>query len=428
MINFFLAILFCSVILPQSSSLSLYGVGERIYSFDANSISIGNSRLFTSSSNGFTLSSPSSYYKNTQANLSMSMSFDKVFSDNIDELLSNNFNYISFGFPITDKQYFMLSMNPKFRSNIILRKDFDFIGADKSNYDFDTDGEDDPLKYRNIYGFSGGISEISASISTQINDNISLGFKIGNLFGTSTMEDSLYLYVVDMDIDGEFKDTGLGPLTQVEFNKYNYSSLTYSWDMRFKIFEKNILAFYFGQSDYLDINLQSFYKYKTQASYQNILQIFNYEKLYRVKGYTDYGIGFQSNVYSNFGYILEFQKYEAFKSLETINILNNSDLDMTSYHAGMFGIYDDISNSNINSINLNLGFYHRIFKINNESIGNDLAFTLGIGFNYLNDNSFTVSLESGKRHSEYNEFKNEKYYNLTFSFISNTMWFIKEGE
>ena len=101
---------------------------------------------------------------------------------------------------------------------------------------------------------------------------------------------------------------------------------------------------------------------------------------------------------------------------------------MISYNAGVFMVYDDISNPNINAINLNLGFYDKLFKINNEFISNDFAFTLGVGVEYLNDNSFTIALESGKRHSEYNEFKNEKYYKLIFSFISNTVWFVKEGD
>ena len=46
----------------------------------------------------------------------------------------------------------------------------------------------------------------------------------------------------------------------------------------------------------------------------------------------------------------------------------------------------------------------------------------------MNDNSFMISMESGRRHSELDEFKNEKYYKMTFSFISNTIWFIKEGD
>ena len=90
--------------------------------------------------------------------------------------------------------------------------------------------------------------------------------------------------------------------------------------------------------------------------------------------------------------------------------------------------YDDISSPKINSINLNIGFYDKLFKASNRLIDNDLGITFGVGIEYLNNNSFGISLASGRRNSEYSEFKSEKYYKLTFSFISNTMWFIKEGD
>ena len=410
----YLFILCFSIIFPQSSSLSLYGFGERIYSLDASSVGIGNSRLFTSNSNNFTLSSPSTYHYNNQANLSISMSVNKASSDKISKLLSNNFNHLSFGFPITDNQYFMLSMNPRFRSNINLREDFRFIGANDSNYDHDGDAEDDALRHHNIYEFSGGISEISTSVSSRITDNISLGFRIGKLFGTSKMQDTLFIYPAEIDMnDGEWELIEDDWLTyQMSENKYNYSSFTYSLDMRFKIFEKDILAFYFGQSDYLRV--------KRNHEDNDLIR-------YKTKGYKDYGIGFKCNIYDNFGYIVEFQKYDSFGSIDAVNIFHNAPLDMTSYNVGMFIKYNNISHPNINSINLNLGFYDKLFKMGNESISSDLALTLGLGIEYLNNNSFTLSLEAGNRNSEFSEFKNERYYKFIFSFISNSMWFIKEG-
>ena len=391
---FYLIILLFNIFLSQTSSLSLYGVGEKICSIDANSISIGGSKLFTSSNNVFTLSAPSTYHQNEQANLSMSIGFNKVTSEEIDKLSSNNFNYISFGFPINDNHYFMLSMNPKFRNDIILYTGFNPIPANNSGIDFDGDGEDDPLELRNVYDLSGGISEISSSLSSKINNTMSFGFKAGKLFGTSTITDSLFIHAVGLNPDGSTVnlDDIYGVNSQVTINKYNYSSFTYQIDMRFEILKKNILAFYFGQSDFLEINVESL-----KSTTLNTLDL-DYEKKYKIKGYTDFGIGLQSNVYDNFGYILEFQKY-------------------------------DVSNSKINSISLNLGLYDKLFKINNRLIGNDLGITFGIGINYLNQNSLAISLATGKRYSsEYNEFKNEKYYKLTLSFISNTMWFIKEGD
>ena len=153
----------------------------------------------------------------------------------------------------------MLSMNPKFRNDIILYTGFNPIPANNSGIDFDEDGEDDPLELRNVYDLSGGISEISSSLSSKINNTMSFGFKAGKLFGTSTITDSLFIHAVGLNPDGSTVnlDDIYGVNSQVTINKYNYSSFTYQIDMRFEILKKNILAFYFGQSNFLDINVES---------------------------------------------------------------------------------------------------------------------------------------------------------------------------
>ncbi len=74
----YLIILFSSFICSQTSSISLYGLGERIHTYDTNASSLGDSRMFSSNTNNFILSSPSSYYNNSQANLSMSVAFNRV--------------------------------------------------------------------------------------------------------------------------------------------------------------------------------------------------------------------------------------------------------------------------------------------------------------------------------------------------------------
>ena len=62
-----------------------------------------------------------------------------------------------------------------------------------------------------------------------------IGFKMGKLFGTSHMQDTTYTYPAEVDVNGNLiEDDWL--TYQMTENKYNYSSLTYSLDMRFKIF------------------------------------------------------------------------------------------------------------------------------------------------------------------------------------------------
>ena len=74
----YLIILFINLILAQSSSLSLYGLGERIISYDSNALSLGGLRLFSSNKSDFILSSPSSYYNNYNTSLSMTVSFNTI--------------------------------------------------------------------------------------------------------------------------------------------------------------------------------------------------------------------------------------------------------------------------------------------------------------------------------------------------------------
>ena len=94
-----LYILFISIIFSQSSSLSFYGLGERINSYDSNALSLGGLRLFSSSQSDFVLSSPSSYYNNYNTNFSMSVSFNtvnaKAKNGSRNKLESNNFNHFS---------------------------------------------------------------------------------------------------------------------------------------------------------------------------------------------------------------------------------------------------------------------------------------------------------------------------------------------
>ena len=405
-------ILFLNFIFSQTSSLSLYGLGEVINYSDVGGISLGESKLF--SNNQIVLSSPSTYHNNKQTSLSMSMSFNDLSTNYISKLRSNNFNYVSFGFPITNDHYFMLSIKPVLRSVMHMEEsEFTFLGNDISHIDTDGDGISDPVKYKSSYDFKGGMSEISSSISSKITNNLSLGFKVGKLFGTFVRKDTLNFYTVDFDINGEeISSTWFGG--EPRQNKFNYAAYTYGIDGRFKFLEDNIFAFYYGESNKLDVNV----------NYDNFDPV-----LYSINGYNEYGLGLKSYIYNTFGYIIEFQNYNAFNSSSIIDVFNKPALDMQSTHYGLFYKDVDVGNLGVNAINYNIGFYDRIYQPNDYSPSlSDIGFTFGIGFDYLNNNSFNIAMQMGKRFSEFEEFANEKYYKLTFSIISNNDWFVKERE
>ena len=53
-----------SILFSQSSSFSFYGQGELFNTYNASSIAQGYSKYFGQNDKGFSLSSPSTYYKN----------------------------------------------------------------------------------------------------------------------------------------------------------------------------------------------------------------------------------------------------------------------------------------------------------------------------------------------------------------------------
>ena len=108
MINFIYFIVL-NFLIAQSSSLALYGLGEMVNSSDAGGISLGESRFFQIM---IYSSNSSTHHKSNQACLAASMNFTNLSSSYINKLQSNNFNNISFGFPISENQYFMLGMKP----------------------------------------------------------------------------------------------------------------------------------------------------------------------------------------------------------------------------------------------------------------------------------------------------------------------------
>lgn len=418
-----------NMMICQSSSLSLYGIGERAVLSDATSASMGDLRLFSSNSIDFTLFAPSSYCNNKQANLSMSSVFNTLKTDYINKLSSNNFSHISFGFPITDKQYFLLGFNPYIRNNLNIEENsYKFIGANNSNQDIDDDGNDDPLAYKNKYGIKGGISEASLSLSTIINESISLGLKFGKLFGTTEVQDTLDFYSAHFNGDGILSDPLLlGWPSEITLNNYNYSASNYMIDMRFKL-NKNNLAIYYGQSDKLFIDISKKNYSPTQSATIIYSEIFSKINL---KGSKEYGIGFKCNVNASFSYAIELHKFNSFAHTSAINQFNLPPLNMKSLHiGGVYRIKEEIKNTQVNFININFGLYHKLYNSNNHlnqiPLISDFGLSTGFEIEYLNNNSFAIAFQIGKRFTELSEFENEVYYKLILSLKSNNNWFVKE--
>ena len=128
----FYIIIFISSLLSQTSSLSMYGFGEYINTYDASSIALGDSKYFTGSNDRINFSSCSSYWKSKFSNLMMTISTNRNdFSG--EKLTGNNFSMFSFTFPIGENRVFGLGMSPLMRTDISIdESDLVTIGADQS--------------------------------------------------------------------------------------------------------------------------------------------------------------------------------------------------------------------------------------------------------------------------------------------------------
>ena len=141
-----------SLLFSQTSSLSMYGYGEYINTYDASSISMGDSKYFNGFSNRISFSSPSSYWKSSLSNLMMSIYFNNASFAN-ENLIENNFKIISFSFPLKDNNVIALGMNPLLRTDInIEESEYSFIGSNESP-------TGNTMAYKSDYSFSGGMSE-----------------------------------------------------------------------------------------------------------------------------------------------------------------------------------------------------------------------------------------------------------------------------
>ena len=96
----------------------------------------------------------------------------------------------------------------------------------------------------------------------------------------------------------------------------------------------------------------------------------------------------------------------------------------------MYRIKEEIKKIQDNFININFGLYHKLYDSNNHlnqiPLISDFGLSTGFEIEYLNNNSFAIAFQIGKRFTELSEFENEVYYKLILSLKSNNNWFVKE--
>ena len=405
---------FFSFVLSQNSLLSLYGFGEHINSYDASSIGLGDSKFFSLNYNGLALSSPSSLSKNNLSFLSMTTNFSEIEIKETGKLNSNIFHFLSYAFPVSNRTYFSISLNPLFRTNMYVEEnEYNIYGADESPIDTDYDGINDPVAYKNNYDFMGGVSEFNISISNKISKDVYFGFKIGRLFGTSKRDYDLNFYSIAFNQDGSFNNFNLFSSQNIQ-DVHKYSSINYNFDLRFSISSleyDNEFVIMYGESDQMKVEINS--------DLSDINQIY-----YSTDVMSENGFGFKINRDENSGFIFEYHGFESFDSPANVNLFSNNYPDMSSYH---FGIFNKIINDKKgfwNEGTVGAGLYFKNYILNSNKI-KDYGLTLGMGIKYLENNTFNLGFKFGKRKSDFYDIHDEKYFKLYITLISTEKWLIK---
>lgn len=408
-------VFFISFLVAQNSLLSLHGFGEYLSTYDASSLSLGESRLFSTNFNGLALTSSSSFSKFNSSHLAMTVAFNEHDIKKIDKVNSNIIQFLSYTFPISKKSVFSLGMNPLFRSEVSIQEpSYQIFGADQSPVDTDNDGINDPVAYNTNYEFSGGISEFHGSFSSIIGNNFNLGLRFSKIFGSSKRSSDLKFYEINYNQNGQIQDYELYSV-QNSINNYEYSSYNYTLDFRFSIPSikiNNEFALIYAESQKMKVEID-FNESSEKQSFHSL------------NGMLNRGFGFKFDLLNDLGLIFEVNDIRSYKSDPLLNIFNNDFPDIFSTHLGIFSRINNPNNANSDGFDLRTGICLKKYYLDYKDII-DLGVTFGFGLNYLNNNSLNIGFKFGERKSDFYNLHDEKYFKLYITLISAEEWFIKK--
>jgi len=408
-----------SIALSQTSSISFYGQGEYLNSFNASSIGLGNSKYFGENSSGFSVSSPSTYFKSSNLIISTSLKVSKNKISNIEEMMKNNFELFFISFPISRSKSFSFGMKPVYRSDIkIIEDNYTYIGADELSPLINISNTlnlQGPMQYISSFDFNGGLSELFVVYSSKLNDKISLGISYSKMFGTSKYKYSVDLYSLSYSNTGELLQTDFSENNYV-INTQEYSSSRYLLELRYQYEKINFILDY-SISDPLKIRLNE------QVQFTN--SIFDDATFNNLGKMEKYGIGLSYIFSDNLVVNSEFRYLDSFKPYDFLSIFSFKNPDIKSIGIGTN--YKMNSNSELyDNLNLRFGLYNDLLSYHNFDVY-DKGFTIGFGIEYLDKkNSINFAFKIGTRKSEYLNFNDEKYFNFYFTIINSDNWFNNE--
>lgn len=388
----------------QTSTSSLLGLGGIIQNYDPSTIGAGGNTLFSSHSDEFSSSTPTSLWKTNTTRLSISTSFNRNTTDESGRQESQLINQISFTFPIKKTSAISFGLRPHTRSAFQIRTEYN----DAEHVQF---GENvfAPAFY---YHSSGGISRYFISYSKKINDSYSLGITWNNEFGNLFLTDSVLTYSVTTNSEsGEtaysLSDISTNNLTQNFNGSSIYFEGSYTQD-------KNHLVM--GLELVTSLTITSRNYSPATGSESETSETIKME-------FTGVKTGYEYKYDETLSGIAEVNYYKPLKTENPIFGLNN--IDQLGLHAGILKRLKNSKLGRWDYLNISMGLYSYQHKISNGNY-NDTGISFGLGLEYFNKrNMIDLVVTAGKRTSPFEELTNEKYINLMVGITTGEKWFIK---
>ena len=433
----------------HSSSLELYGTGERYHEVEAMGMALGNTYFFSDYSNGLNTASSATFWRSDLTRIT----FSSKFSSNIGGINDKDINIssFSFSFPIAKSKVISFGLVPYTRSNIKLIEEGGFSMSQSSS-----EFVDSPLYSRSEYKFFGGISNLYTSFSMKIDKNNSFGFKLNNLFGNQIKMNK----IIVSTFDASFNDTSdpsdytlieQDSTSKVILNQFSGYSLQFDWNTKLENHEFGTSVTVMGP---ISINFRKYYNIYSISDPLERYFLMDYSYLYLESGndllsyepdysqqidddvdaatlfsnifnrINDFRFGYHYNN-DDVGFIIEFHRTDLFKNYslgaDDVSILNNDQPSTASYHLGLYKRYDNSNAKFFNSINLRAGGYYKKYTFE-EGTGSDLALTLGIGIG-INKHSNLIDLGFKIGQITNTIFENENYVKGNLSINIGDKWF-----
>jgi len=441
-------IYFLLISISFTSSLEIYGTGNRYDFISAMGLGLGGSYHFSDDSNNINPTSISTYWRSNLTRVSLSTLFLSNISGPSNKGV--NLSMFLFSFPISKNKNLTFGLTPYTRADIKIQESSGNIIGQSSS---------DLLPTSNSIGayyVYGGLSNMFSAFSMKLNNQNSMGIKVNYLFGSQLHLNKSTLFELKPTFeDSSYYQDEYDSTYQVVFNNFSGYSIQWDWALELK---KHKFAFSATSIGPIDVKHKVYYDLyeipdpieRFIYSNYNFLHVESADDLIQYSPHhsidikdeidfktflsnifsriNDFSLGYHYSLGSN-GFLIEHHRKNLFTSSamkeDGVSILNNSQPVTYSYH---IGAYQKYSNSKINSwesITIRGGGYYKSILSNGvlgEDQFSDIALTVGVGIKFNNNKSLVdLGIKLGK--VNHSLFKDEYYCKGILTLDIGERWF-----